>query len=81
MSCNHASTKEDTENKDSDDTFTSGENLISDFHKSLLSTPTPSFFPPTDPVHCYTIRLTQQEIQKAEKQITIPSNGESKPGI
>lgn len=58
-----------------------GENLISDFHKSLLSIPNPTFFPPTDPVQCYTIRLTQQEIQKAEKQITIPSNGESKPGI
>lgn len=50
MSCNHTSTKEDTENKDLDDTPLVGENLISDFLKSLLSSPTHTFFPPTDPV-------------------------------
>lgn len=50
MSCKHTSTKEDTEKKDPDVTVSLvGENLISDFHKGLLLSPTPTF-PPTDPI-------------------------------
>lgn len=49
MSCNHTGTKEDTENKELDDASTcsglGGGDVISGFCKSLLSFPSPTFFP------------------------------------